>query len=440
VTVTPTAELGRQRWKRVLPIVFITYSLAYLDRSNYSIGIAGGMKDDLAITGAMASLIGAAFFLGYFMLQIPGAVYAEQRSVKRLIFWSLIAWGILASVQGVLSSAGALIAVRFGLGLVEAAVLPAMVIFLSHWFTKRERGRANTILILGNPITVLWLTAISGYVIEGISWRGMFIVEGLPAIAWAFVFRALVTDHPRDAAWLDPAEKEGVERALTEEQRNLPRTRSYWEALRSHNVVLLSAQYFLWSVGVYGFVFWLPSIVKAGSGAGIGDTGLISAAPYALAALLMYLNSRASDRAGTRVVYVWPWLALAAVCFYGSYLLGPDRFWPSYALLFIAGGAMYAPYGPYFASISEFLAREVAAPAIALVNSFGALGSFAGSYFVGWLDDLTGGPSTSFLLLAGSLAAAAVLMLFVRAPKPPAERDRSGRFERAPADAAVRTS
>ncbi len=218
----PEAELGRQRWRRVLPIVFVTYSLAYLDRTNYSI-----------------------------------------------------------------------------------------------------------------------------------------------AIAWAFVFRALVSDHPREAAWLDPAEKDAVERTLEEEQRSLPRTRGYREALRSHNVVLLSLQYFLWSVGVYGFVFWLPSIVKAGSGAGIGDTGLISAAPYALAAILMYLNSRASDRSGTRVVFVWPWLAL---------------------------------------------------------------GAFAGSYFVGWLDDLTGGTSASFLLLAGSLAAGAVLMLFVRAPD--ALRVASARFQR----------
>src|SRR3954449_10321441 len=133
---TTATALGRQRWGRVLPVAFVTYSLAYLDRSNYSIGIAGGMKEDLAITGG---------------------IYAERRSVKTLIFWSLIAWGVLASVQGLLDSAGALIAVRFMLGIVEAAVLPGMVVFLSHWFTSRERGRANTILILGNPITVLWL-------------------------------------------------------------------------------------------------------------------------------------------------------------------------------------------------------------------------------------------------------------------------------------------
>jgi sugar phosphate permease len=427
-------ELGRQRWGRVLPIVFVTYSLAYLDRTNYSIALPGGMEDDLALTGSVASLVAAAFFAGYFLLQIPGAIFAEQRSVKTLIFWSLIAWGVLASLQGLLSSAEALIVTRFLLGLVEAAVLPAMVIFLSHWFTKPERGRANTILILGNPITVLWLTAISGFVIEAISWRGMFIVEGVPAIAWAFVFRAMVTDHPREAEWLDPDEKENVERVLAEEQRGLAPSASYTDALRSRPVVILSVQYFLWSVGVYGFVFWLPSIVKAGSGAGIGDTGLISAAPYALAALLMYLNSRWSDRTGRRTAFVWPWLAFAALAFYGSYLLGPDRFWPSYALLFVAGAAMYAPYGPYFAAITEFLRRDVAAPAVGLVNSFGALGAFAGSYLVGWMNDLTGTTGASFLLLAGSLAAAAVLMWFVRPERRAPAAEASGRFVRRSAE------
>ncbi len=100
-------SLGTQRWARLLPIAFITYSLAYLDRSNFSVGIAGGMKHDLHLDSGTSALIGASFFLGYFLFQVPGAMYAERRSVKRLIFWSLLAWGVLASVQGLLSSATA---------------------------------------------------------------------------------------------------------------------------------------------------------------------------------------------------------------------------------------------------------------------------------------------------------------------------------------------
>ncbi len=412
------ADLGRQRWARLLPVAFITYSLAYLDRSNYSIGVAGGMKHSLGIDGQLAALLGAAFFLGYFLLQIPGAIYAERRSVRTLIFWSTLAWGVLASVQGLLTNVTALLVDRFLLGAVEAAVLPAMVIFLAHWFTRRERGQANTILILGNPITVLWLSAVSGFLVQAVTWRGMFIIEGVPAIIWAFVFRALVTDEPADARWLKQPEKDDVVAALAQEQTEITPVASYATALRSRNVIILSVQYLLWSIGVYGFVFWLPSIVKAGSGAGIGMTGLISAIPYAVAAVLMVVNSRASDRSGHRSRYVWPWLLLGAIAFYVSYLLGPHNFWPAFVMLVVAGGAMYAPYGPYFAYIPEFLPRNVAGAAVALINSFGALGGFIGSYLVGWLNDTTGSTGPSFVVMAASMLAAAVLVPLVRVTRP----------------------
>lgn len=407
--------LGNQRWARLLPIAFVTYSLAYLDRSNYSIAVAGGMQKDLNITGGVAALIGAAFFIGYFLFQIPGAQYAEKRSVRSLIFWSLLLWGVLASVQGMIDNVTLLILVRFFIGIVEAAVLPAMVIFLAHWFTKAERGRANTFLILGNPVTVLWLTVVSGFLVEATSWRWMFILEGIPAIIWAFVFRMLVADRPHDAKWLNRTERDAVVAALEDEQRAMPVMHGGFKAaLRSRNVILLSIQYLLWSVGIYGFVFWLPTIVKAGSGQGIGVAGLLSGAPYVLAIILMLVNSRASDRSGNRNRFVWPWLALGALAFYGSYLLGPDHFWLSFSLLIIAGASMYAPYGPYFANISEFLPSAVAAPSIALINSFGAIGGFAGSYLVGWLDSTTGSNMASFMLMALSLAAAAIIMLWVR--------------------------
>jgi sugar phosphate permease len=405
--------LASKRWTKLLPIAFITYSLAYLDRSNYSIAVAGGMKTDLDLTAGISALIGASFFLGYFFFQIPGAIYAERKSAVRLVFWCLILWGALASLQGLLYSATWLIIVRFGVGVVEAAVLPAMVILLANWFTARERGRANTFLILGNPITVMWLSAVSGYLIELTSWRGMFIIEGVPAILWAFVFRHIMRDKPRDAKWLAAREAEAVEAALEKEQAGLKPAGGYKKALLSSNVLLLCLQYFLWSLGIYGFVFWLPSIVSAGAKTGIGATGLISALPYALAVILMLLNSRASDRSGKRAQFVWPWLALGGVAFYGSYLVGTSNFALSFTLLAIAGACMYAPYGPYFAYIPEFLPRQAAAASIALINSCGALGGFAGSYLVGWLNSSTGSTDASFLLMAACLLVSAAIMPMV---------------------------
>ncbi|WP_037323016.1 MFS transporter [Amycolatopsis thermoflava] len=423
--LTGTAtQPGRQRWLRLIPIVFVTYSLAYLDRSNFSIAAAGGMSEDLGIMSSTSGLIAASFFAGYFLLQVPGVLYADRRSVRDLIFWSVLAWGALATLQGLLSSVPLLIVVRFLLGAVEAAVLPALVVLLARWFTKAERGRANAFLILGNPVTVMWLSAASGYLIEATSWRGMFIIEGVPALIWAFYFRAQVRDRPADAPWLAPAEREAVDTAIAAEQAELASTAAdnsgvhpLREALRTPAVLVLSAQYLLWSIGVYGFVFWLPSIVKAGSSAGIGATGLLSAVPYAFAVVAMLLNSRRSDRTTRRIRYVWPWLLGGAVTFYGSYLAGHDAFWLSFPLLVLAGIAMYAPYGPFFAMIPELLPRRTAGVAVALVNAAGALGGFLGTYLVGWLRTATGTDAAAFLMLAGTMAASALVLLAVRTPK-----------------------
>jgi len=411
----PSRALSSQRWRRLVPLVFITYSLAYLDRSNYSIGVAGGLKQDLGLTPGWSALLGAIFFLGYFAFQIPSAHYAEKKSVGTLIFWAVLLWGVFASAQGVIPWLWLLMIDRFALGITEAAIIPAMLIFLTHWFSRAERGRANTFLILGNPVTVMWLSAVSGYLIAATSWRWMFLIEGLPAIAWAFIFRALVADHPRQATWLDATEKEDIESRLAAEQQDLqPVQGGYREAFRSRNVVALSVQYALWSIGVYGFVFWLPSILKTAQHRGIGVIGLLSAVPYGAAALAMVISSRFSDRSGNRREFVWPFLFAATVLFVASVVLGTGHYWVSYVLLVFAGAAMYAPYGPYFALIPEFLPQSVAGAAMALVNSAGAVGGFVGAYVVGWLQGGIGN-AAAFTFMAVALAVSGALMFLVRA-------------------------
>ncbi len=311
------------------------------------------------------------------------------------------------------SDVSALVFIRFMLGVVESAVMPAMLILLSQWFTKKERSRANTFLILGNPATVLWMSVLSGYLIDSLGWRWMFIIQGVPAILWALVWWKMVDEKPRDANWLAEEEKNAVERQLEAEQEGIKPVKNYAEAFRSKAVVLLCLQYLLWSVGLYGFVMWLPSIIRAAPDMDIVTTGWLSAVPYILAIVGMLTASHYSDRTLNRKVFIWPFLLVGAVAFYLSYLVGADSFWLSFALLVIAGGAMYAPYGPFFAVITEVLPRNVAGGALGLINSMGALGSFGGAYIVGYLNGYTGGFGASYILMAGALLASAILTIIV---------------------------
>jgi sugar phosphate permease len=412
-----TKTFANRRWLRIVPVVFITFSLAFLDRANFGFATAGGMAEDLDITTAMSSLLGSLFFLGYFFFQIPGALYATEKSAKKLIFWSLILWGGLAVATGMISNVNWLIVIRFMLGVVESAIMPSLLILLSRWFTKAERSRANSFLVLGNPATILWMSILSGYLIRSIGWRWMFIIEGAPAIIWAFFWWRLIDNHPRDARWLSDDEKEAIERRLEEEQREIEPVKNYAAAFRSGTVSLLCLQYAFWNIGVFGFVMWLPSIINAAPDSNIVITGWLASVPYILAIIAMLCVSYFSDKTLKRKIFIWPFLLTGAIAFYGSYLIGPDHFWISFILLVIAGGAMYTPYGPFFAMITEILPRNVAGGAIALINSFGALGSFVGAYLVGYLNGATGGFGTSYVFLGGSLFFSALLTMIVKASR-----------------------
>ena len=399
------------RWYRVLPIVFITYSLAYLDRANFGFAAAGEMAKDLQITPSISSLLGSLFFLGYFFFQIPGARYAGNKSAKELIFWSLLVWGGLAMATGLVNNVGVLLVIRFMLGVAESAVMPAMLILLSRWFTRAERSRANTFLILGNPVTILWMSILSGYIIHAAGWRWMFIWEGLPAILWAFCWKRLIHDTPQDAPWLTGPDKAAISSALQKEQEGIKPVRNYAAAFRSRAVILLSLQYACWSIGVYGFVIWLPSILKAAPRMNIIKTGWLSSIPYLFAIISMVIVSYLSDKKLNRKIFIWPFLFIAALAFSASWWLGPDHFGISFFLLIIAGAAMYAPYGPFFATIPEILPGNVVPGAIALINSAGALGSFAGAFLVGYLNGTTGGFNASYLLMAVFLFIASALAM-----------------------------
>jgi sugar phosphate permease len=406
----------RKRWLIVLPAVFLTYSLAYVDRANYGFGAAAGLAQTLHISNSQSALLGALFFFGYFLFQVPGAAYARRSSTRFLIFAALITWGILASLTGIIRNFWLLALDRTLLGVAESFIFPAMLILLTNWFTRAERSRTNTLLLLGNPVTVLWMSAATGYLIRSFGWQMAFIVEGLPSVLWAFGWFYLVRDRPQDASWMSAEASAQLNQQLEREQWLLPQVADFKAAVRNPNVILLCLQYFCWSVGVYGFVLWLPTIIQSGASRGIEIVGLLSGMPYLFAIILMLIVAHYSDRSFRRRRFVWPFLILSGIALFGSYLTVSTSFWSAYGFLILAGACMYAPYGPFFAIMPEMLPKNVSGEVTALVNSCGALGSFIGAWFVGLLQARTGNSRASFLLMAISLLTAGGIILCLRGP------------------------
>jgi sugar phosphate permease len=406
----------RKRWLYLLPAFFVTYSLAYLDRANYGFGAAAGLAATLHITETRASLLGALFFLGYFLFQVPGAACARKYSASLLVFGALIAWGVFAALTGVIRQFWLLAVDRFLLGIAESIVFPALLLLLTRWFTRTERSRANTLFILGNPMTVLWMSAITGYLIRSFGWQKTFILEGIPSILWAVVWLLLVKDRPSAASWIAAEAAEQLEKQLAEEQLSVVPVGAVRKALLRWDVLLLSAQYFFWSLGVYGFVLWLPTIVQHGGKLSIEKVGLLSAVPYVAAILLMLVVAYLSDKTLKRVSLVWPFLLLSGVALFGSFFFAQMSFPLAFLCLVLGGSCMYAPYGPFFALIPERIPRNVVAEVLGLINCCGALGGFVGSYFVGFLQAITGNSRAGYLLMSIALVCSGLLLLFLNKP------------------------
>lgn len=401
----------RKRWTRILPAVFVTYSLAYLDRANYGFGAAAGLAQTLHINGYQSSLLGALFFFGYFLPQVPGVILVQRYSVRWLIFGALVAWGAFAALTGVVRSFWLLALDRTLLGVAESFVFPALLILLTRWFTRAERSRANSLMILANPLTVLWMSALTGFLIRAWGWQVAFIIEGVAAVIWAVFWLALMRDRPVQATWLAPATRIDLEAALDREQQQLPQISNFWIAFRQKNVLRLSANYFFWSLGIYGFVLWLPVVIRNATKTEMGTTGLIAAGPYLVGVILMTAVSHFSDRRGQRRKYVWPLLMIAGVALGGSYFTVDRSFVTAYACLIVSASCMYAPYGPFWAMVPELLPRNVAGETMALINCIGALGGFFGTYLVGVLQTFTGSSAAGFLLMSISLIVAGLLLL-----------------------------
>lgn len=401
--------LSPARWWRITPIVFVTFSFAYLDRVNYSFAAAGGIGHDLGISSGMASLIGALFFLGYFVGQIPGAVYAERHSPKRVIFWCLFFWGLLSAATGVVSNVPALLVVRFLLGLVEAAVFPALLIFLNNWFAKSERSFANSFVTLSTPVTVLWMSIVSGYLVNAYGWRWMFVLEGVPSTLWAFAWLYLADDKPSQASWLPKHEQQAIEQTIAAEQAGVKAVRNLGEAFRSKAVITMATLYFFWGLALFGFVLWLPTIIKQ-AGSSMVATGWLSSFPYLVATILMPTLSIVSDRLGDRRSVVLPCIAISGVAYLALYFGGQTQGMLAYLMLCVAGIGPIVALPLFFSIPADILPKTVAGGAVALINSLGALGGFLGTYLVGWLNGLTNNPMSSFLLMGGSLVVAAVML------------------------------
>jgi MFS transporter, ACS family, tartrate transporter len=414
------AERARRRIaRRLLPFLFLLYVIAFLDRMN--VGAAAlQMPRDLGFSDQVLGLGAGVFFLGYFLLEIPGALIVERWSARRWIARIMISWGLMTVLMAFISTARQFYVVRFLVGAAEAGFLPGVIVYLTHWFQYQDRAKAVAFFYAANPLSYVIGSPLAGLLL-GLSWMGLrgwrwlFIIEGIPAIVLGVITIWYLTDWPEQADWLPDQEKDWIRTELRREKEAKQDRHSYrvWDALRHRNVLLLTLCYFCAMTGSYGIAFWLPTILKKLWAQSDLRVTLLAALPYVAAFVVQQANGWHSDRTQERR---WHAAAPVFLCGLGLALAVVYRsnLQLSIAFLVLAGGSFYG-FQPVFWTVpTRFLRESAAAASIGLINSVGNLGGFVGPVVVGYLAQRTHSFSASLLYLVASLFLSGVLMLAVR--------------------------
>jgi MFS family permease len=410
------SPVGHARWARLIPVAILVYIISFMDRTNIGFALSG-LQNDLHLNSAQQGLAAGIFFIGYLTLQIPGGHLAEHWSAKKFVGIMILVWGVLAVLSGFVQTFGQLLLVRFLLGVAEAGIWPAILVLISHWFPVAERARAYGFWMMNIAISSIITAPLSGWILTFGDWRWLFWIEGaFPFLIAAPLWWWLVADHPREARWCSPEERNYLERALAADRAKEPAEHRGLRAVVTNGVIWrLTVIYFLIQVGFYGLNTWLPTVVKTITGEAIWEVGLVTAIPYVVAMAGLWFNGRAADRTGRYSTHVFVSMLIGAVTLVISVWVGASI--PALAIFLISlamGGAL-ADDGPFWAAASRAMPVVVAGAAMGFINAVGNLGGFVGPYLGGWLQGLAGGSFlTSSIFLAACLLAAGLVALTLR--------------------------
>jgi ACS family tartrate transporter-like MFS transporter len=426
--VDPRAVRRKIAW-RILPLIFILYVIAYLDRAN--LGNAWlQMKDlpgfDPEVYGWGAGI----FFAGYQLLEIPGALLVERWSARKWFARILVTWGACSMGMALVTTPWQFYLARFLLGLAEAGFFPGLVIYFTHWFPRADRARALASMVLAVPVSLTVGAWISGTLLSvnwfGLAgWQWLFLVEGAPAVLMGLAVPFLLTDWPVQARWLTVAEREWLVETLAEDrqQAKLAGGETLRQALRRPTVWLLALGIFAANTGGYALVFWLPTVVKTllkevlgaaepSNGAVLGWTGFV----YFCGLAGVWLSGQSSDRTGERKWHCAAGMALTGVFLTASIV--PGQPW---ALVFVwlclAGFFAFSWPSPFWVLPTLTLSDSAAAVAIGLINMSANFAGLVGSPIVGTMKKYGASDLACLLFLACCYVVGGVVIAFLRVPR-----------------------
>jgi sugar phosphate permease len=408
--VTASAvSIPRRRFSRIIPVAFLMYTIAFMDRLNIGMALPY-MEKDLHFNASVAGLASGILFIGYLFFQMPGGHLAEKWSAKKFILIALFVWGAFAMLTGLVTNVTELLIVRFLVGVAEGGVWPATLVLIGHWFPREERARARNLWVLCLPFASVMQAPLSGYILSVSNWHWLFVIEGFIPWVWAIVWAIAIVDWPHQASWLAPEERTFIETSIAAEREDREmKNVTLGQALGTKAAWMYTFAYVCQAFPGYGIAFFLPSLLKK-AGFPIGTVGILTALPFAMAIIGILVHGFLSDRSMKRRIHVMIPMGITGASLIISSLFQNSLPILSIILLIIAGWGLYAFLGPFWTMVEQTFPADVAGPLMGFVNAIGNLGGFFSATIVGALVTATKSFELGFLFLG---VMAGLMLLFM---------------------------
>ena len=418
---------------RLIPLLFLCYIVAYLDRVN--VGFAKlEMASDLGFSDTVYGLGAGIFFIGYFLFEVPSNLILQRVGARRWIARIMIVWGLLSAATMFVRSETSFYVMRSLLGAAEAGFFPGIILYLTYWFPRSHRaGMTATFMtavavagVIGGPVSGWIMGNLTG--VAGLAgWQWLFLLEALPSVVMGVVVLLFLDNGPETARWLSEPERallilrrEEDERAKESEGGH--RT-TIMGALADARVWIFAAVYFGLALGIYGISFWLPQIIKETITTDNARIGFISAIPWLVAGVVMTWNGRRSDRSGERRWHT------AGPAFVGGVALGVSALpgvggWAGIAAMTVATAGILSAMSCFWSLPTAMLSGTAAAVGIAWINSVGNLAGYVSPFLVGKIRDASHSMVAALWMLGGALVASGLLVLVPRLTSQPRRSER----------------
>lgn len=384
-------NLIKSKWLRIALPFMIGLFIAYLDRSNLSVGLEG-MSKDLGFSGSDFSVTSSwalsAFLIGYGLANFFGGILTYRMNPKTVVIFVYALWSIATLLTGWVNSVGLLIFFRLILGIGEGIYWPQQSRFAQAWFTKKELTVANTVIqhygqFLSLGLGFLILIPINA----NLGWKPLFIILGTAGLVIVVPLYL----------WLLKKEPDGVETKPKEEQSS--KEKLTFRSLGGSRFLLLIGAHLGQNMLFWGITLWIPLAVKSLGFTGLTQ-GLLSGLPYLAAVILTIPMSIISDRTGKRVLIATVGLVFAGILL--VFLPVVDSPVGKIVLITLSLGTLISTYtANFWAIIQSSVSPSSVGPAIGIVNGIGVgFGGTISSFIVGLLLEHTGSYIPGFTVIS----------------------------------------